>query len=104
MARTPLASWLMSTDHKRIGIMYLAALTLFFVVGASLGVLMRLSAIAPGRVLTAQHYDQTFTLHGILMIFLFVIPGIPVSFGNFLLPLMIGARDVAFPRLNRLSW
>jgi cytochrome c oxidase subunit I len=103
-ARGTLASWLMSTDHKRIGVMYLAALTLFFVVGTALGVLMRASAIAPGKLLTAQHYDQTFTLHGILMIFLFVIPGIPVSFGNFLLPLMIGARDVAFPRLNRLSW
>jgi len=88
---TRLTSWLMSTDHKRIGIMYLAGLTLFLVVGTSLGVLMRLSAIAPGKVLTAHHYNQTFTLHGVLMIFLFIIPGIPVSFGNFLLPLLIGA-------------
>ncbi|HEY6001105.1 MAG TPA: cbb3-type cytochrome c oxidase subunit I [bacterium] len=99
-----LAAWLLSTDHKRIGIMYLAALTLVLAAGAALGVLMRLSAVAPGALLNARHYNQTFTLHGVLMIFLFVIPGIPVSFGNFLLPLLIGARDVAFPRLNRLSW
>lgn len=102
--RRGLAAWLLSTDHKRIGIMYLAALTLFFAVGVTLGVLIRLSLIAPGKIFTAQHYDQAFTLHGIIMIFLFIIPGIPASFGNFLLPLLIGARDVAFPRLNRLSW
>jgi cytochrome c oxidase subunit 1 len=103
-ARRGIAAWLLSTDHKRIGIMYLAALTLFFAVGASIGVLLRLSAIAPGTLFTPRHYDQAFTLHGIIMIFLFIIPGIPVSFGNYLLPLLIGARDVAFPRLNRLSW
>jgi len=102
--RRGLAAWMMSTDHKRIGIMYLAALTLFFVVGVTIGVVIRLSLLAPGKLLTAQHYDQAFTLHGIIMIFLFIIPGIPVSFGNFFLPLLIGARDVAFPRLNRLSW
>jgi cytochrome c oxidase subunit 1 len=93
----------MSTDHKRIGIMYLGALLCFFSVGVMLGILIRLSLIAPGTLLSAQQYNQVFTLHGIMMIFLFIIPGIPVAFGNFLLPLMIGARDVAFPRLNRFT-
>jgi len=97
-------AWLMSTDHKRIGLMYLCALLMFFSVGASLGVLIRLSLIAPGYFLSAQAYNEVFTMHGIVMIFLFIIPGVPVAFGNFLLPIMIGARDVAFPRINRLSW
>ena len=97
-------SWLMSTDHKRIGIMYTLALLSFFAAGACAGLLMRLSLIAPGKILSAQTYNEVFTVHGIIMIFLFVIPGIPVAFGNFFLPILIGARDVAFPRLNRLSW
>ncbi|HMK42725.1 MAG TPA: cbb3-type cytochrome c oxidase subunit I [Dissulfurispiraceae bacterium] len=98
------AAWLMSTDHKRIGLMYLGALLSFFSVGVTLGVLIRLSLIAPGTFLSAQAYNEVFTLHGIIQIFLFIIPGIPVAFGNFFLPIMIGANDVAFPRLNRLSW
>jgi len=97
-------AWLMSTDHKRIGIMYTCALLSFFAIAVCAGLLMRLSLIAPGKILNAQTYNEVFTIHGIIMIFLFVIPGIPVAFGNFFLPLMIGARDVAFPRLNRLSW
>ncbi len=96
-------AWLMSTDHKRIGIMYLGALLSFFSVGVALGVLIRLSLIAPGAILNAQQYNEVFTVHGIIQIFLFIIPGIPVAFGNFLLPIMIGARDVAFPRLNRFT-
>ena len=96
--------WLMSTDHKRIGLMYTLALLSFAAVGVCAGLLMRLSLIAPGKILTAQTYNEVFTVHGIIMIFLFVIPGIPVAFGNFFLPILIGARDVAFPRLNRLSW
>jgi cytochrome c oxidase subunit 1 len=96
-------AWLMSTDHKRIGIMYGLALLSFFAIGVSAGLLMRLSLIAPGKILTAQIYNEVFTLHGIIMIFLFVIPGVPVVFGNFFLPLLIGARDVAFPRINRLA-
>jgi len=95
--------WLMSTDHKRIGLMYLGALLSFFSVGVTLGVLIRLSLIAPGSILNAQQYNEVFTVHGIIQIFLFIIPGIPVAFGNFFLPIMIGARDVAFPRLNRLT-
>ena len=97
-------SWLMSTDHKRIGLQYLGALLSFFSIGVILGVIMRLSLIAPGKIMGAQTYDEVFTTHGIIMIFLFIIPGIPVAFGNFFLPILIGARDVAFPRLNRFTW
>ena len=97
-------AWLMSTDHKRIGIQYLAALITFFLTGATLGVFMRLNLINPGMIMGAQRYNEVFSTHGIIMIFLFIIPGIPVAFGNFFLPILIGARDVAFPRINRLSW
>ncbi len=101
----PLFDWIFSTDHKRIGLLYLYAVTGFFLVGATLGVLIRLELIAPGpTIVTAQTYNALFTLHGVIMIFLFIIPGIPGAFGNILLPLQIGARDVAFPRLNLLSW
>ncbi|MBU1098967.1 MAG: cytochrome c oxidase subunit I [Bacteroidetes bacterium] len=98
-------SWIFSTDHKRIGILYLCSIATFFVVGAILGILMRLELIAPGRtIMDAQTYNQTFTLHGVIMIFLFIVPGLPAIFGNFFLPIHIGAKDVAFPRLNLLSW
>ncbi|MBK7106443.1 MAG: cytochrome c oxidase subunit I [Ignavibacteriae bacterium] len=98
-------SWLLSTDHKRIGIMYLFAIAIFFFTGAILGVLMRLELIAPGRtIMDAQTYNTIFTLHGVIMIFLFIVPGIPAVFGNFFLPLQLGAKDVAFPRLNLLSF
>ncbi len=97
--------WLFSTDHKRIGILYLYSILSFFIAGAFLGLLMKLELIAPGStIMRAQTYNGFFTLHGITMIFLIVIPGIPAVFGNFFLPLLIGARDVAFPRLNLLSW
>lgn len=102
---TGLASWLLSTDHKRIGIMYLVSISFFFFIGVILGVLMRLELIAPGRtIMDAQTYNTIFTLHGVIMIFLFIIPGIPAVFGNFFLPLHLGAKDVAFPRLNLLSY
>ncbi|MCW8850391.1 MAG: cbb3-type cytochrome c oxidase subunit I, partial [Melioribacteraceae bacterium] len=102
---TGLASWLFSTDHKRIGMMYLISISIFFFVGVILGVLMRLELIAPGRtIMDAQTYNTIFTLHGVIMIFLFIIPGIPAVFGNFFLPLHLGAKDVAFPRLNLLSY
>lgn len=98
-------SWILTTDHKRIGLMYLIALVFFFCVGATLGFLMRLEALAPGpTIMGPQTYNTIFTLHGIIMIFLFVIPGLPAVFGNFFLPIMLGAKDVAFPRLNLLSW
>lgn len=98
-------SWLLTTDHKRIGLMYLIAILSFFVVGALIGILMRLELISPGRTLmSAQTYNTLFTLHGVIMIFLFIIPGLPAVFGNFFLPIQIGAKDVAFPRLNLLSF
>jgi len=100
-----LKSWITSTDHKRIGILYLCSLLLFYSVGVVFGFLMRLELIAPGRtIMDPQTYNQIFTLHGVIMIFLFVIPGIPAVFGNFFLPILIGAKDVAFPRINLLSW
>jgi len=98
-------SWLLTTDHKRIGLMYLVSIMFFFLVGVILGVLMRLELLTPGRtIMSAQEYNSLFTLHGVIMIFLFIIPGIPAAFGNFFLPIQIGARDVAFPRLNLLSY
>ena len=102
---TGILSWLLTTDHKRIGILYLISLTFFFCVGATLGILMRLEMLTPGpTIVNAQTYNSLFTLHGLIMIFLFIIPGIPPVFGNFFLPIQIGAKDVAFPRLNLLSW
>ena len=97
--------WIFSTDHKRIGLLYLVSILTFFFTGVILGFLMRLELIAPGpTIMKPQTYNAIFTLHGVIMIFLFVIPGIPSIFGNFFLPIQIGARDVAFPRLNLLSW
>lgn len=97
--------WILSTDHKRIGILYLIALITFFAIGVTFGFLIRLELLTPGKtIVDPQTYNEFFTLHGVIMIFLFVIPGLPAVFGNFFLPIMIGARDVAFPRLNLLSW
>lgn len=104
-AKSWLGSWIFSVDHKRIGILYLISLMSFFAVGVGLGFLMRLELIAPGEtIVKPDTYNAMFTLHGVIMIFLFIIPGIPAILGNFFLPIMIGARDVAFPRLNLLSW
>jgi len=98
-------AWILSTDHKRIGIMYLIALITFFAIGVTFGFLIRLELLTPGKtIVEPQIYNEFFTLHGVIMIFLFVIPGLPAVFGNFFLPIMIGAKDVAFPRLNLLSW
>ncbi|MEP0860107.1 MAG: cbb3-type cytochrome c oxidase subunit I [Ignavibacterium sp.] len=97
--------WLLSTDHKRIGLLYLISLSVFLIVGVTFGFLMRLELLTPGRtIMDPQTYNSIFTLHGVIMIFLFVVPGLPAVFGNFFLPILIGARDVAFPRLNLLSW
>jgi len=104
-ARKGIASWLLTTDHKRIGILYLSAMITFFVVGMTLGFFMRLEHMTMGpTVMKPTTYNALFTLHGVIMIFLFVIPGLPAVFGNFFLPIMIGAPDVAFPRLNLMSW
>lgn len=98
-------SWLLTTDHKRIGLMYLYTISGFFIVGVILGILMRLELIAPGEtIVSAQTYNTFFTLHGVIMIFLFIVPGLPAIFGNFFLPIQLGAKDVSFPRLNLLSW
>jgi cytochrome c oxidase subunit 1 len=97
--------WIFSTDHKRIGILYLIGILTFFFAGVTFGFLMRLELISPGEtIMSAQTYNRFFTLHGVIMIFLFIIPGIPAVFGNFFLPILIGAKDVAFPRLNLFSW
>ncbi|MCF8221815.1 MAG: cbb3-type cytochrome c oxidase subunit I [Bacteroidales bacterium] len=100
-----LMGWLTSTDHKRIGLMYMYAIMFFFIIAALLGLLMRIEKIAPGQtIMDAQTYNGVFTIHGIIMIFIIVIPGLAAVFGNFFLPIMIGAKDVAFPKLNLLSW
>jgi len=94
----------MTIDHKRLGLMYLGSILFFFVAGGIAAMVIRAELFSPGRtILTAAQYNQAFTIHGALMIFLFIVPGIPATLGNFLLPLMIGAKDVAFPRLNRFS-
>lgn len=98
-------SWLLTTDHKRIAVLYLISISFFFFVGGLFATLVRLELITPqGDLMTADVYNRAFTAHGAVMIFLFLIPSIPAVFGNFLIPLMIGARDLAFPRLNLASW
>ncbi len=98
-------SWLFTTDHKRIALLYLISITFFFFVGGAFAVLMRLELVTPGGDLVkAETYNKLFTMHGVTMVFFFLIPSIPATLGNFLLPLMIGARDLAFPRINLLSW
>ncbi len=98
-------SWLTTLDHKRIGVMYLYGVMISFFLGGVFALLIRLELLHPGQDLVSAHvYNQLFTLHGSIMIFLFIIPAIPAALGNFVLPLMIGAKDVAFPRLNLASW
>ena len=100
-----LKSWLLTTDHKRIALLYLFSITLFFFIGAVFAGVMRLNLLTPqGDLVRAETYDTLFTMHGLTMIFFFLIPSIPGVLGNFLIPMMIGARDVAFPRLNLASW
>ncbi len=103
--RRGLLGWITSTDHKRIALLYMSTILSFFFVGVCLGLAIRLELIAPGRtIMGPQTYNEVFTLHGVIMIFLFIIPVMPAILGNFLLPLQIGARDVSFPRLNLFSW
>jgi cytochrome c oxidase subunit 1 len=100
-----LLSWITSTDHKRISIMYLLSISAFFVVAGISALLFRLELLTPGKTIVDPHtYNVLFTFHGAVMVFLFIVPGLAASFGNFLIPLMIGARDVAFPRLNLGSY
>jgi len=103
--RTGITSWIFSTDHKRIGFLYFYSVLAFFLVGMTLGGLLRIELMAPGRTIVGpQTYNALFTVHGVVMIFLFIIPAFPGAFGNLIMPIQIGARDVAFPRLNLLSW
>ena len=100
-----LKSWLLTHDHKRIAILYLLGVTFFFALGGIFAVMIRLELATPaGDLVESNTYNKLFTMHGIIMVFLFLIPSIPAVFGNFLIPLMIGAKDVAFPRVNLLSW
>lgn len=100
-----IASWLLSTDHKKIGLLYLFSIMVFFFVAVILGLLMRVELLAPGKtIMGPQTYNGLFTIHGIIMIFVIVIPALPAIFGNFFLPILIGAKDVAFPKLNLFSF
>ncbi len=98
-------SWLLTTDHKRIALLYLASITLMFFVGGAMAVMMRIHLIDPaGALVHPDTYNKLFTMHGVMMIFFFLIPSIPAVLGNFLVPIMVGAKDLAFPRINLLSW
>lgn len=100
-----LKSWLFTLDHKRIGVMYLVSVLAAFLIGGVFAMLIRMELLTPGpTMMSAEAYNKAFTLHGIVMIFLFIIPSIPAALGNFALPLMLGAKDVAFPRLNLASY
>jgi len=105
-AKKGIGSWIVTLDHKRIGIMYLISIGLFFFVGGMFALLVRTKLLTGGEVswMTPKQYNEFFTLHGALMVFLVIIPGIPASLGNFALPLQLGAKDVAFPKLNLLSY
>lgn len=98
-------SWLLTVDHKRIAILYLVSIVFFFFLGGAFAVLIRLDLMTPaGDLMRDETYNKMFTMHGIIMVFFFLIPAVPAVLGNFLIPLMIGARDLAFPRVNLLSW
>ncbi|HYV24898.1 MAG TPA: cbb3-type cytochrome c oxidase subunit I [Pyrinomonadaceae bacterium] len=100
-----LKSWLLTKDHKRIALMYLGAVTFFFFIGSIYAMMIRLELLTPqGDLMQSSTYNKTFTQHGIIMVFFFLIPSIPATLGNFLIPMMIGAKDLAFPRINLLSW
>jgi cytochrome c oxidase subunit 1 len=98
-------SWLLTKDHKRIALLYLHTITIFFFLGGIFATLIRIELLTPkGDLVTSDTYNKLFTLHGVMMIFFFMIPSIPATLGNFFLPIMIGAKDLAFPRINLLSW
>src|SRR5271156_3127316 len=98
-------SWLLTVDHKRIALLYLVSITFFFFIGGFFALLIRLELLTPASDLVQPDtYNKLFTMHGMVMVFFFLIPSIPAVLGNFLVPLMIGAKDLAFPRINLLSW
>ncbi|MBV9825434.1 MAG: cytochrome c oxidase subunit I [Alphaproteobacteria bacterium] len=103
--RWSVRSWLLTTDHKRIALLYFASITMFFFIGGFAATLIRLHLVVPsGGLLQPDTYNRMFTMHGVVMVWFFLIPSIPATLGNFLVPLMIGARDLAFPRINLASW
>jgi len=100
-----IGSWLLTKDHKRIAMLYLISITIFFMIGGIFAAGIRTELLTPeGDLFTADMYNKLFTLHGVVMIFFFLIPSIPATLGNFLVPIMVGAKDLAFPRINLLSW
>src|SRR5450631_2484124 len=102
---TTVRSWLLTLDHKRIALLYLSVVLVSFLLGGIFAMVIRLELLTPGpTIIEALTYNRMFTLHGVVMIFLFMIPAIPAVFGNFFLPIMIGAKDVAFPRWNLVSF
>src|SRR5277367_1436130 len=104
-AKRGVMSWVYTVDHKRIGLMYLTMVSLSFLAGGIFALLLRIELFSRGKtIVDAETYNRFFTLHGAIMVFLFIIPSVPGSFGNFFIPIMIGAKDVAFPRLNMLSF
>ena len=104
-AQYGIKSWLLTKDHKRIALLYLASVTLFFFLGGVYALAIRLELLTPQGDLVQSHtYNKLFSQHGIIMVFFFLIPSIPATLGNFLVPMMIGAKDLAFPKINLLSW
>src|SRR6185312_8138603 len=101
---TTIKSWLLTRDHKRIALLYLFGVTFFFLIGAIAALVIRLSLLTPHSFIEAETSNKMFTAHGVAMVFFFLIPSIPAVIANFNIPLMIGARDLAFPRINLLSW
>ena len=100
-----ISSWLLTTDHKRIALLYFASITMFFFLGGAAAALMRLNLLTPGgAIVNHETYNRLFTMHGVVMVWFFLVPAIPVTLGNFIVPLMLGARDLAFPKLNLISW
>ena len=98
-------SWLLTKDHKRIAILYLISLNVFFFLGGIFAALIRLELLTPqGDLFQSDTYNKLFTMHGVNMVFFFLVPSVPATLGNFVLPLMVGAKDLAFPKINLLSW
>ncbi|MEO8714176.1 MAG: cbb3-type cytochrome c oxidase subunit I, partial [Acetobacteraceae bacterium] len=99
-----LSSWLLTQDHKRIAILYMISITVFFFIGGIGAAVMRWNLIEPGGMVAPETYNRMFSMHGVMMVWFFLVPSIPVTLGNFCIPLMIGARDLAFPKINLMSW
>ena len=100
-----LKSWLLTGDHKRIAVLYMISITFFFFIGGAMAALIRLQLLTPyGDLLAADTYNKVFSAHGLIMVFFFLVPSVPATIGNFCIPIMVGAKDLAFPKINLLSW